>query len=80
MQNTRRPWSENDIAKLKGLAGKLPAKKIASQLGRTEGATLVEASKLKISLRTRPQLGGPRRTSIRASPFGTDAPHNRTGP
>jgi hypothetical protein len=50
MQNTRRPWSENDIAKLKGLAGKLPAKKIASQLGRTEGATLVEASKLKISL------------------------------
>jgi hypothetical protein len=28
MQNTRRPWSENDIAKLKGLAGKLPPRRL----------------------------------------------------
>jgi hypothetical protein len=44
-------WTEDDIAKLKRMAGKVPAKDIAAELGRTRGATVVEASKLRISLR-----------------------------
>jgi hypothetical protein len=50
----RRPWSEDDVAKLRSMAGRLPAKEIAAELGRTPQATMVEASKLKISLSTRP--------------------------
>ena len=50
MPDTRRPWSEDDIAKLKSMAGKLSARDIAAELGRSLGATVVEASKLKISL------------------------------
>ena len=56
MPDNRRTWSEEDIVKLKSMAGKLPANEIAAELGRTRGATLVEASKLKISLRTRPHF------------------------
>ena len=48
-----RPWSEEDIAKLKSLAGRRPAKDIAVALGRSFAATVVAASKLKLSLRTR---------------------------
>ena len=67
MPDTRRPWSEDDIAKLKSMAGKLSARDIAAELGRSLGATVVEASKLKISLSTRPQFGRPRRASVGAS-------------
>lgn len=56
MPDNRRSWIEADIAKLKSMAGKLPAKEIAAELDRSRGATLVEASKLKISLRTRPHF------------------------
>ena len=56
MLKSRRPWSEDDVAKLKSLAGRRPAKEIAAELGRTAGATVVEASKL-ISLDTRRHLG-----------------------
>jgi hypothetical protein len=67
MPDTKRPWSEDDIAKLKSMAGKFPTKEIAAELGRSVGATVVEASKLKVSLRTRPHFGGPRRVSIDVS-------------
>ena len=53
----RRPWSEEDIAKLKSLAGRRPAKDIAVTLGRSVEATVVAASKLKLSLRTRFDFG-----------------------
>jgi hypothetical protein len=53
-------WTEADNAKLKNLAGKHPPAKIAAELGRTVGATVVQASKLKISLSTRGQTGRPR--------------------
>ena len=46
-----RPWTENDIAKLKSLAGKLPVKEIAAELGRSSGAMILEAHKLGLSLR-----------------------------
>lgn len=48
-----RPWTADDNAKLKGLAGKVDRNEIAAQLGRSVGATVVQASKLKISLRVR---------------------------
>lgn len=63
MPDNRRTWTEEDIAKLKDMAGKLALQEIAKELGRTPGATAVVASKLKVSLRTRPYLGGPRRVS-----------------
>jgi hypothetical protein len=52
-----RPWSEEDIAKLKSMAGRRPAKDIAVALGRSVEATVVVASKLKLSLRTRFHFG-----------------------
>jgi hypothetical protein len=52
-----RPWSEEDIAKLKSMAGKRPAKDIAVALGRSVEATVVAASKPKLSLRTRFHFG-----------------------
>ena len=58
MLKSRRPWSEDDVAKLKSLAGRRSAKEIAAELGRTAGATVVEAS-TKISLDTRRHLGRP---------------------
>jgi hypothetical protein len=53
MPKTNKRWTADDVARLKNLAGKLSAKEIASALGRSPGATMVEASKLKISLRHR---------------------------
>ena len=44
-------WTDEDIAKIKSLAGKVPAKDIARELGRTRGSLAVQASKLKIPLR-----------------------------
>jgi hypothetical protein len=55
-----RPWTENDIAKLKSLAGKLPVKEIAAELGRSSGTTIVQAHKLGLSLR-RSRSAQPRR-------------------
>jgi hypothetical protein len=54
---TRRIWTDDDIAKLKNMAGKAPVEEIATELGRTLGATIVEASKLGVSVRTRPHFG-----------------------
>ena len=58
-EGVRYPWSEDDVAKLKSLAGRRTTKEIAAELGRTTGATVVEASKLKISLDTRRHSGRP---------------------
>jgi len=51
--STFRTWTEHDIAKLTSLAGKAPAAYIADQLGRTQAAVVMQASKMKLSLRTR---------------------------
>jgi hypothetical protein len=56
MPHSRLAWTEDDIAKLRTMAGKIPAKQIAAELRRTLGAIEVEASKLGLSLRT--QRGG----------------------
>ena len=71
-----RTWSEEDIAKLKSMAGRRPAKDIAVALGRTVEATVVAASKLKLSLRTRFDFGRAAsvRVSIRCERAATAAP------
>jgi hypothetical protein len=61
-----RRWTEDDNAKLKSLAGKMPATRLAKELGRSAGATVQQACKLKVSLRTRPH-------TVRAAPSGIDA-------
>ena len=56
MPYARRLCSEDDFAKLKGLAGKLPIIEIAA--APKPGAVAAEASKLRLSLRTRPRHFG----------------------
>ena len=46
-------WTEAEIAKMKALAGKVPAAEIAKKLGRGYGATIFKAHHLKVSLRLR---------------------------
>ena len=51
----RRNWTVDEIAKLRDMAGKMPAAKIASDLGRGLSATMVKAHQLKVSMRCRPK-------------------------
>ena len=51
MPLTKRPWTEEDIAKLKQMARRKPPAEIAVALGRSIGATSVKAHQLKLSLR-----------------------------
>lgn len=46
-------WTEVDNAKLRSLAGKFPVNEVAARLARSTGATVMQASKLKVSLRMR---------------------------
>jgi len=48
-----KPWTEEDNVKLRSLAGTKKAHEIAVNLGRSVAATIVQASKLKISMSTR---------------------------
>jgi hypothetical protein len=48
-----RPWTADEVAKLKSLAQRQSRKEIASQLGRSISATSVKAHKLKLSLKIR---------------------------
>lgn len=52
MENStkRRPWTEDDNAQLRSLAGTKPAAAVAAELGRTEGSVIVQASKLRLSM------------------------------
>jgi hypothetical protein len=54
---TFKRWTADDIAKLKNMAQKLPSAEIALQLGRTTGATRVQAHKMKLSLRCQDRNG-----------------------
>ena len=55
-----RPWSKDEIAELRSLAGRLSTMVIADKLGRTQAAVVAEAAKFGISLRTRKLAGGSR--------------------
>jgi hypothetical protein len=53
-RSKRREWTKDDVRELKTLARqKMPAKKIARSLKRTEGATRQKAFSLGISLDSR---------------------------
>jgi hypothetical protein len=62
-----RPWTEEDNTKLKSLAGKMPTARIAAELGRSPGATVVQASKLKVSLSRRRHAGRLPRSDVDAA-------------
>jgi hypothetical protein len=55
---TFRRWTADDIAKLKNMAQKEPCANLATQLGRSVGATAVKAHQLGISLKVPRQGGG----------------------
>ena len=57
----RAKWTDDQIDKLKSLAGKVPAQEIAAELGRTSGSLAVQASKVKIPLRYRLATKNPSR-------------------
>jgi hypothetical protein len=67
--NMYKRWSDHDIVKLRGLAGKLPAAKIATQIGRSVGATMIKAHQLKLSLNTR-RKNDPPSQNLDAGPAG----------
>ena len=46
-----RRWTADEVEKLKTMAQKCPAAKIAAELGRGRSATAVKAHELKLSLR-----------------------------
>ena len=49
-----RDWTDDDVAKLKAMAQKFPTARIARDLGRSIGATIVKAHQLKLSLWIKP--------------------------
>ena len=81
MPHSRRPWSEDELAKLKSMAGKLPAEEIAAELGRSPAAINVTACKQGVSLRTRPRHSGRSgRNGVDVSRIeGQDQRSNRSG-
>jgi hypothetical protein len=46
-------WSEDDVAKLRALAGKMPIRELVSELRRSRGAVTAKAFSLRISLNVR---------------------------
>jgi hypothetical protein len=63
LHRTTKRWLALDNETLKELATKRPAAEIAKLLGRTREATVVQASKLGISLRVRMNAAMPARSS-----------------
>jgi hypothetical protein len=62
-----RRWSPEEISKLKSMAQKYPAAKIAEELGRGISATMVKAHELKLSMRYK------KPAASEAAPAGTEA-------
>jgi hypothetical protein len=66
----RRLWSDEDISRLKGMAGQYPVEMIAKALGRGLEATYLKAHKQRISLRTKQKQGS--LPNVDPSPAGVD--------
>ena len=56
MGDNSRTWTKDEVARLKRMAGRIPRDEIAAKLGRSPGATAMEASKLGISLGLQPKM------------------------
>lgn len=54
---SRRHWSQDDVEKLKEMAGNIPRAKIAAELQRAPSALAVKAHQLGISLRLKGRSG-----------------------
>ena len=54
---SRRPWTPDDVAKLREMARRLPTVQIAKELERGLSATVMMAHGLGISLRLKPKRG-----------------------
>jgi hypothetical protein len=69
----RRPWTPDDVAKLKIMARKYPTAQIAKELGRGHSATVMKAHALGVSLRLIPKRGSRQAEVIpEAGPTGMD--------
>ena len=64
MPHSNRAWTEDDIAKLKSMAGKVLREGIAAELGRSRGALAIKSCELGISLRTKPRAGKGKRRAV----------------
>jgi hypothetical protein len=64
MPHSKRAWTEDDIAKLKSMAGKVPWEGITAVLARSRGALAVKSCELGISLRTKPRAGKGKRRAV----------------
>ena len=53
----KRPWTADDIAKLKSMARRVLTEEIAKALGRGVSATVMKAHGLGLSLRLKPKRG-----------------------
>ena len=56
-ERSRLPWTNEEVTKLRSLAGNYSSAHIAQQLGRGVGATIAKAAELHISLRKKRTLG-----------------------
>jgi hypothetical protein len=54
-----KPWSEEEIAKLRSMAQRYPSRRIAAVLGRGFSATVVKAHQLRLSLKVKSKAPGP---------------------
>jgi hypothetical protein len=69
----RRPWTPDDVARLRIMAGKYPTARIARELGRGHSATVMKAHSLGVSLRLIPKRGSRHVELIpEAGPTGMD--------
>jgi hypothetical protein len=64
---SKRPWTPDDVAKLRSLARKIPTAQIARELNRGLSATVMKAHSLRISLRLKPKRGS-RQLDLRHDP------------
>ena len=55
----RKPWPDDEIAKLRRMAQRYPTQRIAAELGRGVSATMVKAHQLRLSLKVRSKMSEP---------------------
>jgi hypothetical protein len=76
----RRPWTPDDISKLRSMAQKYPTTQIARELKRSHSATVMKAHLLRISLSLNPKRGSrPANVSLDPVPAGMDMPTSDPG-
>jgi hypothetical protein len=77
----RRPWTPDDISKLRSMAQKYPTMQIARELKRGHSATVMKAHLLRISLSLNPKRGS-RSAGVSMDPVraGMDMPASNPGP